>query len=276
MLAPSRLERPLHLATQAVARGGLRALGYRVRLHDAHHLPLEGPVLIAATHVSYVDFLAVGSLGHARGRRVRCLARHDIWPAWGGIVGRAMDTMRHVPVDRAAPAGAYLQARSLLEAGEAVMVHPEAGISYSFTVRPLMRGVAGLARDTGVPVLPVAVWGTHRLYTVARPDPVTGKEPGPELARGQHIDVACGTPLHWGDGDDLVGFTHRLGHALTDLLEPLQQLPDQRPRPGQPAPWYPAHLGGDAPTRAEAAQFDSIPVGAVLPSWGPPLVGAGE
>ena len=76
--------------------------------------------------------------------------------------------MRHIPVDRQAPAAAYLRARRLLAPGEAVGTFPEAGISYSFAVRPLMRGSAALARETGVPVVPVALWGTQRIYTVGR------------------------------------------------------------------------------------------------------------
>ena len=61
-------------------------------------------------------------------------------------------------------------ARRLLREGEVVGVFPEAGISYSFTVRALMRGVASLARETGAPVIPVAIWGTQRIYSVGRPD----------------------------------------------------------------------------------------------------------
>ena len=65
---------------------------------------------------------------------------------------RAVDgRMRHIPVNREAPAHAYLRARRLLEEGEAVGGFPEAGISYSFTVRPLMRGFVSLAQQTGAP-----------------------------------------------------------------------------------------------------------------------------
>ncbi len=59
----------------------------------------------------------------------------------------------HVPVDRAAPAAAYLHARALLREGEAVGVFPEAGVSTSFTVRGLLPGAVALARETGAPLL---------------------------------------------------------------------------------------------------------------------------
>ena len=164
-----------------------------------------------------------------------------------------MERMRHIPVDRQAPAAAYLRARSLLRDGQAVGAFPEAGISYSYTVRPLMRGVASLARETGVPVLPVVVWGGQRLWSVGRP--VDGKEPGPEpparpagrrALRRADVRRPGGRPEPSGPG--------RLGEHLTTLLEGVQRLPEHRPAPGEHAPWYPHHLGGHAPDRHEVAR----------------------
>ncbi|WP_457208790.1 lysophospholipid acyltransferase family protein, partial [Nocardioides sp. P5_C9_2] len=143
--------------TNALGRAALRLLRVDTRWTGAEHLPTSGPVLLAATHVSYPDFLFLEQAAIARQRYLRFLCRHDVWRVPG--VRTAMDRMQHVPVDREAPAAAYLRARSLLRAGEAVCAFPEAGVSHSYTVRSLMRGVAGLARETGVPVVPVALWG---------------------------------------------------------------------------------------------------------------------
>ena len=46
------------------------------------------------------------------------------------------------------------------------------------------------------------------------------------------------------------------------------------PAPGEDAPWYPAHLGGHAPDRAEALGLDDVPRSAVPPTWGPPTIRA--
>ena len=56
------------------------------------------------------------------------------------------------------------------------------------------------------------------------------------------------------------------------MLEEIQQLPEHRPAPGEYAPWYPAHLGGNAPDRAEARGLDTVPRSAVAPTWGPPVL----
>lgn len=258
-----RVADPAYRFVNAVGRGALRALRADVRWTGAEHLPTEGPALLAATHVSFPDFLFVERAAVERGRYVRFLCRHDVWDVPGA--GWWMDRMGHVPVDRHVPAHAYVRARALLREGEAVCGFPEAGISYSYTVRPLMRGLVALARETGVPVVPVGVWGTQRIVSVGDPAPPV------DWSRGRRVDLAFGTPIPVGPDDDVTARTHDLGHALTGLLEGLQRLPHHRPAPGQVAVWYPAHLGGDAPTRQRAVHLDEVPFAAVRPSWGPDL-----
>ena len=130
-----------------------------------------------------------------------------------------------------------------------------------------MPGAVALARETGAPIVPAAQWGIHRVWSVGRP--VAGRKPRPSLRRGRHNHLRLGPPLHVAPDTDLREATHVLGVALTDLLEELQQRPHHRPRVGERAPWYPAHLGGHAPDRREARGLDSVPTTAVQPTWGP-------
>jgi hypothetical protein len=81
--------------------------------------------------------------------------------------------------------------------------------------------------------------------------------------------VAFGPAFHVAPEDDLVAVTTDLGHRMTALLEGLQTLPPHVPRPGERARWHPAHLGGTAPTREQAAPLDLVPRSAVRPAWGP-------
>jgi 1-acyl-sn-glycerol-3-phosphate acyltransferase len=240
----------------------LRALGVRLHVRGVENVPRSGPVIIACNHVGYLDFVLVEAAAVRRGRYVRFLARYDSWRP--GVVAWAMDRMRHVPVDRAAPAAAYLRARALLREGEAVGIFPEAGISYSYAVRSLMRGAAALARETGAPIVPAAIWGSQRIATVGIP------EPRPDLTRRRRIDLVLGEAFTVAPDEDLIAVTTRLGVLLTAMVEELQMLPEHRPAPGEEARWYPAHLGGQAPTRAEAAAYDVVPASAVPPTWGPP------
>lgn len=252
-------------AAAAVGGLALRALGLRTRMEGLGHIPTDGPAILAATHVAYPDFLTLAAAGWARGRCIRFLTRHDVWNVPG--VRRAMTGMRHVPVDREAPAAAYLRARQLLREGEIVGVFPEAGISFSYTVRGLMPGVAALAGETGAPVVPVSQWGIQRVWSVGRTE--AGRKPPPSLRRGRPNDLVVGPPLHVAADADPRAVTAHLGEVLTGLLEELQSRPHLRPAPGEHAPWYPAHLGGHAPDRQEALALDSVPRSAVAPTWGP-------
>ncbi|MDO9456318.1 1-acyl-sn-glycerol-3-phosphate acyltransferase [Nocardioides sp.] len=251
-------------AVIAAGKVALRGLDLRVRSQGAEHLPADGPVVLACNHVSFPDFLYVGQALLGTGRLVRFLCRADIWDS---PAGRLMETMRHVPVDREAPAAAYLRARSLLREGEVVCVFPEAGISAAYAVRAMMPGAVALARETGAPLVPVTVWGGQRLWGQKRS--LDAPFPRPEVARGRTVDVVVGAPWRVPPDADLVGTTRRLGTTLQATLDGLQRLPEHRPRPGEWAPWHPAHLGGDALDRQTSYALDGMPRSAVTPTWSP-------
>jgi 1-acyl-sn-glycerol-3-phosphate acyltransferase len=243
-------------AVGLAGRGLVRALGLRVDVEGAEHVPASGPVILVSNHVSYLDFLLMGLA--ARRRRIRFLARYDVWA--NPLVGAVMDRMRHVPVDRAAPAAAYLRARSLLRQGEAAGIFPEAGVSTSYTVRALMPGAMALARDTGAVVVPMAIWGSQRVLTAHRP---------PDPTRGRPVSLLLGAPLSVPAVADARVHTALLGGRLQGLLEELQGRVEHHPEPGLPAPWHPAHLGGQAPEPRVARLAERVPRSAVAVSWGP-------
>ncbi|WP_151082546.1 lysophospholipid acyltransferase family protein [Nocardioides cynanchi] len=236
-------------ATRA-ARVLFRALGLRIDLDGADLVPRSGPVILAANHVSFLDFTLVGLA--AAPRHVRFLARSDAFDHWAA--GPFLRAMRHVPVDRAAPAGAYLTSRRLLAAGEAVGIFPEAGISQAYDVREVMPGAVALAVETGAPLVPVAIWGPQRVASARRPV---------DLHRGRPVSISVGSPLTLAQGTDVVSATVDLGARLQAMLDRLQSLPRHRPAPGESPPWHPARLGGSAPTRSEAAPRESSPRSAI-------------
>jgi 1-acyl-sn-glycerol-3-phosphate acyltransferase len=241
-----------------LARGVFRALDLRISVEGDRHVPRSGPVIIASNHVSFLDFLLVGLAARGSRRYVRFLARYDVWGV--PVARQLMTSMRHVPVDRAAPAAAYLRARSLLRDGEALGIFPEAGVSTSFTVRALMPGAVALARETGAPLLPMAIWGPQRVLTAKRPV---------DLTRGRPVSLLVGEPLTVLPGDDVRARTADLGHRMQALLDRLQRRDEHRPRPGEVARWHPAHLGGQAPRPEDARSAESVPVRSVPASWVP-------
>jgi len=249
-------------------RALLRALRLTVRSSGQEHVPSDGPVVLAANHASFPDFLFIGQALLGR-RLARFMCRADIWETRlpGKPVGRGMEAMRHIPVDRQAPAAAYLRGRALLREGEAVCVFPEGGISAAYVVRAMMPGAVALARETGAPLVPVSVWGGQRVWPQRRA--ADAPFPKPDLSRGRIVDVHFHEPVLVPPDADVADTTRDLGHLLHEGLEELQALPEHRPRPGEYAPWYPAHLGGHALDRAESFALDGMPRAAVTPTWGP-------
>ncbi|MDP3891332.1 1-acyl-sn-glycerol-3-phosphate acyltransferase [Nocardioides sp.] len=250
----------VYAGVNLAGRAAMRALGLQIRVEGATRIPRTGPVVLVSPHTAFVDFPLVELAATEAGRYVRFLTRHDVWHAPGRVVARAMDAMGHVPVDRTAPAAAYLHGRRHLRAGEAVGVFPEAGISTSFTVRALMPGAVALAVETGATLVPLVTWGAQRISRVGGPV---------DLTRGRPVDVVVGEPRGYVPGTDVRAATRALGGELQRLLDEVQQRPRHRPRPGEWAPWHPAHLGGHAPSAEQARAVESVPRSAVAATWAP-------
>lgn len=231
-----------------------RLLELRIIVEGDEHVPPEDAAILVSNHVSFLDFIFVGLAARRRHRFVRFLTRYDAWH--NVVAGPALTAMRHVPVDRAAPVGAYLEARAALRSGEVVGIFPEAGISTSFTVRALMRGAVALSRDTGAPIMLVAVWGPQRISTVGA---------RVSLRRGRPITISVSPPVEIPDDLDVTAATVELGRQLQRLVEDTQLRHPDQPRRGVPDRWHPAHLGGDAPTADEAGRTADVPRSAVHP-----------
>jgi 1-acyl-sn-glycerol-3-phosphate acyltransferase len=232
----------LYTSIAALFRLGWRALALDVRPLDHQHIPARGPVILASNHVGYLDFCFVALAPPRPRRQVRFLARHDLWDR--RIVGWAMSGMGQIPVDaHGDPAAALALAEDRLRAGEVIGLHPEGTISPSFVPRQGRTGAVRLARATGAPIVPVAVWGSQRLLTKWRPA---------KLTRHVAVTVRYGEPFHPAEGSAEEA-TAELMDRIRGLLAQSQATHPQQPGPAPGDDWWiPAHLGGSAPTPEEA------------------------
>jgi 1-acyl-sn-glycerol-3-phosphate acyltransferase len=164
------------------------------------------------------------------------------------FAGPFMRAMQHIPVDRKAGAAAFDSAVRALKDGQVVGVFPEATISSSFTVKDLKAGAARMALDAGVPILPAAVWGGHRIATKGH-DVV--------LRRDVAVTVLIGEPLVAAPGEKAQSLLRRTRAAMEALLDEAQQSYPDQPAGDDDRWWLPAHLGGTAPTPEEAAEKDT-------------------
>ncbi|WP_323097603.1 lysophospholipid acyltransferase family protein [Intrasporangium sp. YIM S08009] len=227
------------------ARVLFAALGLRIEVRGAQHVPACGGAVLASNHVSFLDFLFVGRVGIGRGRLVRFLAKQGVFAP--PVVGHAMRAMRHVPVDRAHGEVALRPAVRLAASGEVVGVFPEATISHSWELRPLRPGAAAVAAWCSVPLVPVVVWGSQRVLTVG------GRW---SLRRGRAVTISVGEPLHPGPDADPYVVTEALRERLALMLaDAVDAYPDQ-PRDDADRWWLPASRGGTAPGIEEGLRLD--------------------
>lgn len=230
---------PVYAAVIALGLAIFRALGLRREVRGAHRLPAEGTAVLAITHFGYLDFaLTEWAVWRGTHRRVRFLVTSKAYEH--PVAGPLLRGMRHIPVDRHAGTGAYRQAVQALRSGELVGVFPEGMVSPSWTVRSLKTGAVRMAAETGVPLVPVVVWGGHRVLTKGHRFSVRDAWRAP-------IVISVGEPLRPRPGDNAVEGTARLRAVLEDLLLQAQRTYPDRPSPTARPWWLPAHLGGSAP-----------------------------
>lgn len=222
-------------------RGVWHALRVDVRPIGYHHIPATGPAILASNHVGHLDFAFVALAPPRPRRRVRFLARHELFD---GVVGRALRAMDQIPVDvHGDPVTAYAAAEAALARGEVLGIHPEGTISPSFVPQRGRTGAVRLAQATGAPIVPVAVWGSQRLLTKGQP-----RHLRPRVC----VTVRYGAPWQPAADQAPAVATAELMRHMHDLLEVEQASYPQQPRGPRDRWWLPAHLGGTAPTPQEA------------------------
>lgn len=222
-----------------------RLLGQRFQLTGTENVPREGGALLAINHTGYVDFIYAGLGAHPARRLVRFMVKREAMDKPG--VGHLLRSFHHIRVDREAGVQSMRDAVSYLKQGEVVGIYPEATISRSFEIKELKTGAARIAAEAGVPLLPVIVFGSHRLKTKDHPQ---------DFSRSRKtIAIRVGAPLH-PTGDDPAADTAELRTEMARMLdEVIAAYPEEEKPPG--AWWLPARLGGSAPTPERAAQLDA-------------------
>jgi len=233
---------PTYATAIAAGRSVFGLLRVKSRVTGLEQLPDSGGAVLAITHFGYMDFAFVEWLMWQKNRRhIRFLAKKGAFRH--PVMGKLLRGMRHISVDMGEGALAYSQAVAALSAGEVLGVFPEGGVNASFTVRALKTGAVRMASEAGVQLIPVAVWGGHRLLT-------KNHRPTLKDAYGVPVCFAVGAPIAVPQHADAAALTLELHARLQGLVDTLQQ---KYPVDGHGRWWQPAHLGGAAPTPEQAA-----------------------
>jgi len=142
---------------------GFRAL-YRFyfgwRVYNAERVPLEGPVILASNHASYLDPPLVGA---GIRRDINYLARESLFRF--PVVGWVLRNWNSVPVDREGGGARGLKAilERLLKGG-AIILFPEGTRSRDGKPQPARSGIGLTVIKSTAPVVPVRVFGTYEAF----------------------------------------------------------------------------------------------------------------
>jgi 1-acyl-sn-glycerol-3-phosphate acyltransferase len=225
------------------AKSAFRLLGQTFQMSGAEHVPRTGGVMLAVNHIGYVDFVYGGLAGDPSGRKVRFMAKRELFDHT--YTGPLMRSMHHIEVDRGEGMTSYRTAVEYLRSGEAVGIFPEATISRAMELKEFKTGAVRIAAEAGVPLVPVILWGTQRMMTKDHPR---------DFSRGKTIAIRVGPPMR-PTGEDAEAETADLHRVMSSMLdETIRTYPAEEQPPG--SWWLPAKYGGSAPTLEEAARLD--------------------
>ena len=148
-----------YLTGRAFGRFVLFPLLFDMHVRGLEHVPSGGPLILASNHVSNFDPILVGTYVPrtttfvAKQELYRVAPLALLWHLWGAVLVRR-DGLDMRPL--------RILLRILADDGT-VGMFPEGTRSRGQGLQRPLPGVAYLAVKSGVPILPVAVWGADNL-----------------------------------------------------------------------------------------------------------------
>lgn len=195
------------LVFKYVLLGPLLSVLGRPKVEGLEHVPSSGPAILASNHLAVMDNFFLPLVVR---RRITFLAKSEYFTGTGlkGWFKRWFFTVvGQVPIDRAnadAANAALTTAERLLGEGKLLGMYPEGTRSPDGRLYKGKTGLARLALQSGVPVIPVAMIGTN----VVNP-------PGKKMLRFGRVSVRFGEPMDFSRFEGLAG-NHFIERAVTD------------------------------------------------------------
>jgi 1-acyl-sn-glycerol-3-phosphate acyltransferase len=199
--------------------GPLLTLLGRPKTEGLHYIPGGGPAILASNHLAVADSFY---LPLVVSRRITFLAKAEYFTGTGlkGWFSRWFYTVAgQVPIDRTSAdtaQNALDTAKKLLDSGKLMGMYPEGTRSPDGRLYKGKTGLARLALETGVPVIPVAMIGTN----VVNP-------PGSKMWRFGSVTVRVGKPLDFSRFEGLAGNRFIERAVIDEVMYELMQLSGQ-------------------------------------------------
>jgi 1-acyl-sn-glycerol-3-phosphate acyltransferase len=189
------------------------------RFEGLEHVPRDGPTLVAANHISYFDPLAHAYMLVKAHRKPRFLAKSELYENW--LLRHLLEGAHQIKVVRGSGDTSPIDnAKKALADGEAVVFYPESTVTKNPDHSPMMHAKTGIARltlSTGVPVLPMAVWGSQHVWQ---------RDGARSLRFGRPIWVKAGPPLDFSDYSESVHDEAALRTVTDQVMTEISTLVD--------------------------------------------------
>ena len=162
---------------------------FRPWVKGLDNVPAEGPAILASNHLSFSDSIFIPVVVP---RQVRFLAKNDYWQGKGitGTVNRWFFTLAgQIPMDRSggrASSDALNAGLQALQDGQLLGIYPEGTRSPDGRLYRGKLGIAKLALQAQVPVIPVALIGTDKVQPV-----------GKNIPRVRRVGLIIGEPMRF-------------------------------------------------------------------------------
>jgi 1-acyl-sn-glycerol-3-phosphate acyltransferase len=184
------------------------------------HIPAEGAAILASNHLSVADSIFLPSLAP---REITFLAKAEYFVG-AGLKGRVtsafMRGIRQIPVDRGngrAALTALEIALAVLKDGGLFGIYPEGTRSPDGRLYRGRTGIARIALEAGVPVIPVAMMGTDKVQPI-----------GARLPRlGHSIGMRVGAPLDYAEHAGATRNPRLLREITDDIMAHIRRLSGQ-------------------------------------------------
>jgi 1-acyl-sn-glycerol-3-phosphate acyltransferase len=209
----------LYWWSKYVLLGPLLRVLARPTVEGIEHVPTSGGAILAGNHLAVVDSFLLPLLVK---RRITFLAKREYFTQ-PGLVGWIKKTfftgVGQVPVDRSSGSGAQAAldtAIRYLRAGRLFGIYPEGTRSPDGRLYKGKTGVARIALETGLPVIPVAMIGTNIMNPI-----------GSRVWRPHHVHIRIGEPLDFSRYAGMTG-DRFIERAMTDeIMYALMELSGQ-------------------------------------------------
>jgi 1-acyl-sn-glycerol-3-phosphate acyltransferase len=202
-----------------VVLGPILKLLFRPWVEGMDNVPASGPAILASNHLSFSDSIFLPLMAP---RRITFLAKADYFTGRGlkgWLTKGFFKGVGQVPIDRSggrASEAALRKGLEILASGDLLGIYPEGTRSPDGRLYRGKTGIARMALEAGVPVIPVAMINTFDI-----------QPPGQVMPKIMRVGIRIGEPLDFSRYEGMSGDRFVLRSITDEIMYELMLLSGQ-------------------------------------------------